>query len=178
MRGLILAGVALALLVVGSTVALRFYRGNKEFKVFLGAFAGAVGLYAAAFWFLPADLGILPPTSREGVPAVDFGNGLLVLTLIFHGYWCFCYFSCLSPSMSVMVALRARGREGMSRAEALAIHGGGQPVDLIFQRRLPKLIQGGYVGEDGGAYRLLARGGRVASFGSLLKRLINTPVGG
>ena len=39
-------------------------------------------------------------------------------------------------------------------------------------------LQGGYVGEDGGAYRLLARGGRVASFGSLLKRLINTPVAG
>src|SRR5260370_17300104 len=113
MRGLILAGVALALLVVGSTVALRFYRGNKEFKVFLGAFAGAVGLYAAAFWFLPADLGILPPTSREGVPAGDFGNGLLVLTLIFHDYLCFCYFSRLIPPMSVMAAVRGTGRAGV-----------------------------------------------------------------
>src|SRR5260370_14934506 len=141
MRGLILAGVALALLVVGSTVRLGFYRGNKEFKVFLGAFAVAAGLYAAAFWFLPADLGILPATWREGVPAVDFGNGLLVLTLIFHGYWCFCYFSCLSPSMSVMVALRARGREGMSRAAAPPTHGGGQPVDLVVHRGLPTLLR-------------------------------------
>jgi hypothetical protein len=108
---------------------------------------------------------------------VDFGNGLLILALVFHGYWCFCYFACLSPSMSVMVALRARGARGMSSAEALAIHGSDQPVNLIFQRRLPKLLRGGYVREEPGGYRLLARGGRVAAFGSFLKRLINAQVG-
>ena len=47
---------------------------------------------------------------------------------MFHGYWCFSYFACLSPSMSVMVALRLRGREGMTRAEALAIQGSDHPL--------------------------------------------------
>jgi hypothetical protein len=177
MKGLVLAGLAFVLLVVGSAVALRFYTGNKEFKVFLGAFAGAVGLYAGAFWRSAPDLAFLPVGWRETSPAVDFGNGLLILSLVFHGYWCFCYFACLSPSMSVMVALRPRGAQGMSSAEALAIHGSEQPVDLIFQRRLPKLLQGGYVREESGGYRLLARGGRVAAFGSFLKRLINAQVG-
>jgi hypothetical protein len=37
MKGLALASLAFLLLVVGSAITLRFYRGNKEFKVFLGA---------------------------------------------------------------------------------------------------------------------------------------------
>src|ERR1700674_1553002 len=120
MKGLVLAAAALTILVIGSAVALRFYRGNKEFRVFLGAFAAAVALYTGAFRLFPADLGVLSPGWRETAAVVDFGNGLLLLVLIFHGYWCFCYFACLSPSMSVMVSLRVRGREGMTRAAALA----------------------------------------------------------
>lgn len=177
MKGLILAATAFGLLVMGSAGALRFYAGNKEFKVFLGAFAAAVALYAGAFWLLPADLGFIPIGGREAAPLVDFANGLLILALTFHGYWCFAYFACLSPSMGVMVALRRRGREGMTAPEALALHGSEQPVNLIFQRRLPKLLRGGYVREDGGGYRLLARGGKVAALGSFLKRLINAQVG-
>jgi hypothetical protein len=177
MKGLVLSAAALVLLVIWSAVALRFYRGNKEFRLFLGAFAGGVALYAGTFWLLPADLGFLPAGWRERVALVDFGNGLLLLVLLFHGYWCFSYFACLSPSMSVMVALRLRGRDGMTRAEALAIQGSDQPVNLIFQRRLPKLLQGGYVREEAGAYRILAPGERVAALGSFLKRLINAQVG-
>jgi len=177
MKGLVLSAAALVLLVIGSAVALRFYRGNKEFRIFLGAFVGAVALYAGTFWILPADLGFLPAGWRERAALVDFGNGLLLLVLLFHGYWCFSYFACLSPSMSVMVALRLRGRDGMTRAEALAIQGSDQPVNLIFQRRLPKLLQGGYVREEAGGYRILAPGERVAALGSFLKRLINAQVG-
>ncbi|HYN22067.1 MAG TPA: hypothetical protein VE078_13995 [Thermoanaerobaculia bacterium] len=177
MKGLVLSAAALVLLVLGSAVALRFYRGNKEFRVFLGAFAAAVVLYTGAFWLLPPDLGFLPAGWRETAAPVDFGNGFLLLVLMFHGYWCFSYFACLSPSMSVMVSLRLRGREGMTRAEALAIQGSDQPVNLIFQRRLPKLLQGGYVREEAGSYRILAPGERVAALGSFLKRLINAQVG-
>jgi hypothetical protein len=177
MKGLVLSAAALMLLVLGSAAALRFYRGNKEFRVFLGAFAAAVALYTGSFWLLPSDLGFLPTSWRETAAWVDFGNGVVLLILMFHGYWCFSYFACLSPSMSVMVSLRLRGREGMTRAEALAIQGSDQPVNLIFQRRLPKLLQGGYVREEAGSYRILAPGERVAALGSLLKRLINAQVG-
>jgi hypothetical protein len=175
-KGLVLAGLSFALLVLGSVVALHFYRGGKEFKVFLGVFAGAAGIYAGAFRVLPPDLGFLPMSWQEASPAVDFWNGILILGLVFHGYWTFCYFACVSPSMSLLVALRLRGGQDMSRAEALAIHGSEQPVSMIFQRRLPKLLHGGYVQEEAGAYRLLRRGGRVAAFGSFLKKLISAQV--
>ena len=173
MKGLILAALAFVLLVVGSGVALRLYRGNKEFKVFLAAFAAAVAGYALTYAVTPADLGFLPPAWIEPA-AVEFWNGLLMLALVFHGFWCFAYFACLSPSMGVMVELRARGTRGISAEEALAMQGDEQPVNLIFQRRLPKLVQGGYVREEGGAYRLLPRGGRIAALGAFLKRLINS----
>src|SRR4029453_4855284 len=180
MKGLALASLAFLLLVVGSAITLRFYRGNKEFKVFLGAFGAAFLGYAAAFPLTPPDLGVLPVGWLEAVPAVDFWNGLLMLALVFHGFWCFAYFACLSPSMGVMVELRARGERGISAEEALAMQGRGEPVNLIFQRRLPKLVQGGYVREEGGAYRLLPRGGRIPPPRPFLKRLINSeaPVAG
>jgi hypothetical protein len=173
MKGLTLAALAFLLLVIGSALALRAYRGNKEFKVFLGAFAAAVVGYAVAFLLTPPDLGVLPSRWLEPAAAVDFWNGLLVLAVVFHGFWCFAYFACLSPSMGVMVELRGRGARGISAAEALAMQGREKPVNLIFQRRLPKLIAGGYISKDGGAYRLLPAGERVAALGAFLKRLIN-----
>src|SRR5258706_932471 len=106
MKGLVLSEAALVLLVIGSAVALRFYRGNKEFRLFLGAFVGAVVLYAGTFWILPADLGFLPAGWRERAALLDFGNRPLLLGLLFLGSWCFSYFACLSPSLTLMVALR------------------------------------------------------------------------
>jgi hypothetical protein len=180
MKGLLLASLAFLLLVVASAITLRFYRGNKEFKVFLGAFVAAVLGYAVAYPLTPPDLGLLPAGWLEAAAMADFWNGLLVLALVFHGFWCFAYFACLSPSMGVMVELRARGGRGISAEEALAMHGREEPVNLIFQRRLPKLVQGGYVREEGDGYRLLPRGGRIAALGAFLKRLINSeaPVAG
>jgi len=177
MKGLVLAAVALGLMVVGTIVGLRVYRGDKEFKVFLGAFTAAATLYAVGFRLLPADLGCLPAAWGETSAPVDFFNGLVVLGLVFHGFWSFSYFACVSPSMSALIALRLRGRTGMSRDEAMAVQGTAEPVNLIFQRRLPKLQRGGYVREDADGYRLLDRGRRVAAFGSFLKRIINSQVG-
>src|SRR5258708_4633321 len=154
MKGLLLAGLASALLMLGTVIGLRFYHGGREFKVFIAAFAGAVGLYAGASWLLPPALGFIPASWQETSPVVDFGNGLLVLALVFHGFWTFCYFACVSPSMTVLVKLQLRGRDGMSADEAFAMQGSEEPVNLIFQRRLPKLIRGGYVGDEAGAYRL------------------------
>ena len=177
MKGLVLAAVAFALMVVGIVVVLRFYRGDKEFKVFLGAFASTTALYAVGFRLLPADVGFLPAPWAETSAPVDFVNGLLMLVLVFHGFWSFSYFACVSPSMSALIALRLRGRTGMSRDEAMAVQGTAEPVNLIFQRRLPKLQRGGYVREDANGYRLLDRGRRVAVFGSFLKRIINSQIG-
>jgi hypothetical protein len=176
MKGLTLAAAAFLLLVIGSALALRVYRGNKEFKVFLGAFASAVLGYAAAFPLTPPDLGFLPAGWLEPAASVDFANGLLVLALVFHGFWCVAYFTGVSPSMGVMIELRERGERGISAEEALAMHSNQQSMNLIFQRRLPKLVQGGYVRDEGGVYRLLPRGGRIAALGAFLKRLINSDV--
>ena len=142
--------------------------------MFLGAFVAAVAGYAVAFPLTPPDLGFLPPGGSSRRRRWTSGTGSCVLALVFHGFWCFAYFACLSPSMGVMVELRARGARGISAEEALTMHGREQPVNLIFQRRLPKLVQGGYVREEGGAYRLLPRGGRIAALGAFLKRLINS----
>jgi hypothetical protein len=164
-------------LVLGTIVGLRFYRGSKEFKVFFGAFMGAIAFYALGFQILPPDLGFIPAACTETSPAIDFANGLLILSLVFHGFWSFGYFVCVSPSMSVLIALRRRGRVGFNRDEAMALQGGPEQDNLLFRRRLPKLVQGGYVDQKGSGYQLLERGARVAAIGLLLKRVINSQDG-
>src|SRR5215470_2384316 len=47
MKGLILAGICLGALIVAAAVALRIYRGDREYRIFLGSLAGSVLLYAA-----------------------------------------------------------------------------------------------------------------------------------
>ena len=177
MRGLILASGAVGVLVCGTIVGLRFYHGSKEFKVFFGAFVGAVTLYALGFQILPSDLGFIPIACTETSPAIDFANGLLILSLVFHGFWTFGYFVCVSPSMSALIALRRRGGLGLNRDEAMTLQSGPEQDNLLLRRRLPKLVQGGYVDQKEGGYQLLERGARVAAIGLMLKRVINSQDG-
>ena len=177
MRGLVLAFLAFGVVVASTIVGLRLYRGRKEFKVFLGAFAAGVALYCLGFRLLPTDLGFISTGWTETAPIVDFANGLLVLCLVFHGFWSFSYFACVSPSMSSLIALRLRGKAGLSREEAMALQGSPEQGNLLFRRRLPKLVQGRYVGEEAGQYRLLERGATIAAIGSFLKRVINSQAG-
>ena len=76
MKGLILAALALVLVVVGSVIALHFYRGGKEFKLFLGVFPPRPRLYTCRPSGLAApDLGVLPPSWQEASPRWISGTG-------------------------------------------------------------------------------------------------------
>ena len=130
MKGLVLSGAALTLLMIGSAVALRFYRGNKEFRLFIGAFTAAEALYVAGFWLLPPDLGFLPTAWQETAPLVDFGNGFLLLVLMFHGYWCFCVLCLPEPVHGRdggAAAPRPRGHDPVRGSRHPGERSAGQP---------------------------------------------------
>ena len=61
MKGLLLAGGCLVLIMAVSAVGLKLYRGNKEFKVLLSAFIVGCGAYGLLFLMVPANVGVLPP---------------------------------------------------------------------------------------------------------------------
>ena len=168
MKGLILSAVSIGFFVTVCGAILRLYRGDKEYRVFLGSFGSALILYAVLFGALPRDLGFLPPAVMEPAAVVDFANGALVLAMIFHGLWAFSYMVWTGPTMRLLMEMsRHRGR-GMSADEALLHFRSGDRENTLLRRRLPKLMSGGYLTEEDGVYRLLARGRAV---GRLLIRV-------
>lgn len=178
MKGLILSGFVFFLLLCASSLALRFYRGSKEFRVLLVVLGFSIGLYGLCYLWLPHDLGFLHDGALEPNRSVDFWNGVLVLLMLFHGFWVFLYVSGVGPSMGMMLEVRARRSVGMAEEEALKKYGHDRPRSAILERRLKKLVEGRYVAEQDGEYRLLPRGARVASLAIFLRRVLNIRGGG
>jgi len=176
MRGLVLAAVSIVFLIGLTAIGLRAYRGSREYVVFLGSFAASLGLYGLLFVGLPPDLGFLPDAGRETAIGVDFANGLIVLGTVFHGFWVFAYVACLGPTMSLLVEMSMRGRRGITTDEALAMFGKDEAMNLILRRRLPKLINGGYLEQDDQVYRLLPRGVRIARISLFCKKIVGASV--
>ena len=158
MKGLILAGVATGWLVGVCAAGLRIYRGDKEYKVFLGALGTALILYSSMFAILPEDLAFLSRRLVEPASAVDFWNGLIVLLLAFHGFWAFAYIMCLGPTINILIEMGRRRDRGMTKDEVLRTFCNDGLVNTILRRRLPKLVKGGYLKEEAGVYTLLPRG--------------------
>lgn len=168
MKGLILSGVSIGFFVTACSAILRIYRGDKEYRIFLGSFASALILYAVLFGALPRDLGFLPAGVREPAAIVDFVNGALVLSMIFHGVWTFTYMVWTGPTMRLLMEMSRNQGRGVSEDEALLHFWSGGRENTLLRRRLPKLMSGGYLTEEEGVYRLLPRGRAV---GRLLIRV-------
>lgn len=162
MKGLILAAISLGFFVIACATLLRLYEGDKEYKVFLGSFGSALVLYAVLFAALPRDLGVLPASVVEPAAGVDFLNGALVLSMIFHGLWTLSYIVWTGPTVRLLTEMSRSRTRGISVHEAVLQFGGGEGDNLFLRRRLPKLISGGYISEEDGVYRLLPRGRAAA----------------
>lgn len=158
MKGLALGGVCFIFLVACCAIALRVYRGEKEYTVFLGALLSSLVLYTILFGFLPSDLGFLPRSAVEPAAGVDFLNGALVLLLIFHGMWTFAYMALLGATMRLLLELSRKRRQGLTQDEAQSQFESGGLANVFLSRRLPKLINGGYIAKQEGGYHLSPRG--------------------
>lgn len=170
MKGLVLAGACIIFFVVLCAAALRANRSDKEYRVFLVALACTLILYALLYKVFPSDLGFLPRTALEPSGVVDFWNGVLVLLMIFHGMWTFAYVV-TGPTVCLLTELEVKRHQGITLREA-SLQFQGEDLDNTFlRRRLPKLVNGGFIAAQDGAYVLRPRG-LVA--GELLLRVKRT----
>lgn len=171
MKGVLLAAGAFFFLVALSVPLLRLHQGRKYYRVFWVAFGVAVGLYGIFFRVLPADLGFLPAGWLEAEGALDFLNGLLILTLLFVAFWDAVYTTVLTGFSANLMALLAEG-EGLSREEILRIYGAEEGVDRVLAWRLPRLLEGRYLEAEGAGFRLLPKGRWVGTAARWLKRAL------
>jgi hypothetical protein len=170
-KGLILAAVSLCVLVATAAAGLRIYRGDREYRVLLGALASSAAVYAALFAALPPDLGFLARGAVEPDARADFWNGMLFLVLVFHGIWAVTYMVWTGPTARVLLAL-SRARRGVSVRELWREFETGDRASVLLRRRLPKLTQGGYLREERGRYVLLPRGRAAGRMVTYVKRAI------
>lgn len=147
-----LAGICITFLVTGCAVALRAYRGEKEYTVFLGCFLSSLILYSILFGLLPANLGFLPRGLIEPAATVDSLNGALALLLTFHGIWTFTYMASPGATMRVLLQLTRKRRQGLTLDEMVLQFESGDLTNMFLRRRLPKLINGGFITEQTRSY--------------------------
>lgn len=172
MKSWVLAFACLLFMLPTAALASRLYRGHREYRMLLAAFGVALVLYAALYQLLPPDLGFLPADWLEESPAVGLANGILALMMIFHSFWAVCYVCWTGPSIGLLVSTLRR--QALTTAEALEIYGRKEPVNLVLVRRLPNLMNNGYIARKGcRTYQLLPKGERYAAVGFLLRRTIN-----
>ena len=178
MKSLLLAGSSFALLVLLTITLLRAYRGKKYLHVFLASFVLSAFVYALAYFFTPMDLGLLPVSMIEENPSVGFANGLFVLILLFHCFADVSYTTVLTGfSTNLIVHIARRGR--ITAQDLERIYGLATGQDPVTEWRIHHLVNGRYVArEEGGKYRLLPKGRRVALIAVFLQRLFNTREGG
>jgi hypothetical protein len=157
-KGLILAAACLGVFVTTAGLGSKVYRGDREYRIFLGALAGSVLLYATLFAVIPRNLGILPAGALEPDAIIDFWNGALIVVLVSHSIWAFAYMVWTGPTVRILLALCRGGRDGVPFHEMLREFEASDSGNLLLRRRLPKLTEGGYLREQHGSYVLLPRG--------------------
>ena len=117
--------------------------------------------------------GFLTPAFLEPHPAIDFWNGIVMLTLIFHSFWDFCYAAAFTGFSSNLLVL-LRKRESLSLSEILKIYG-EEGEQGILSWRLPNLIRGNYLAEKDGRLYLGFKGMLAARLTLSLKQLFALP---
>ena len=171
MRGLILCALCFLLLVIVSAVGLKMRRWKREYRWLLLVFAGSASLYTLLHFLMPPDLGFLGHSLLEPSTPVDFWNGLLIMAMLFHGYWVYVYASGFGPSSNILVAIHERGPQTYD--EIADLHRGSGPLDALLARRLPKLQESGYIRKEGEGYVMQPPARKYALLVLLLNRLFN-----
>lgn len=171
LKGVLLAGVAFLCLMTISVLLLRLYHGKRYYRVFLIAFAVALGFYGLFYAVLPTDLGFLSPKWLERHRPLEFLNGILILGMLFLWFWDTFYTAVLTGfSSNLMVILAAGGTR--SPQEVLRIYGAEKELDSILAWRLPKLLDGGYIEAHGAGYRIRSKGRKIGRLARFLQRLL------
>ena len=159
MKGILLSLVSFLFLFSISLILLRFYRGKKYFKVLLLAYVLAILFYSLLWKSTGGDHG-----------RIDFWNGFILLALIFHSFWDFCYTTAFTGFSTNLLVLLSK-EKSLSLKEILKIYG-EEGEQGILSWRLPNLIRGNYLTEREGRLFLRPKGKILALLTLFLKRAL------
>lgn len=179
MKGIVLGLISFVFFLCVSVLLLRVRLWKKHFQALLLASASGLAFYALGYLYTPVNLWFLPAGWLEPSSAVDCFNGFLLLALIIHCFWDFLYvFAITGFSTGLLIRVSRFMPDGTTVEDLVETYRGCGGMDNIFARRIPKLIQGGYIRQDGGYLRLTSKG-RAFGFTVLaIRKLLNVREGG
>lgn len=180
MKGIVLALLSFGFLNLISIVVVRLYPGKKYFKPLMTAFGLSAFCYAVLFYWIPADLGGLKSPWLIRPSALDFGNGLLILLLLFYGFWDTIYASFFTGfSSGILVHFSKRVPRGLGTGDLVKIYQKDRRGNPVIDVRIQNLVQGRYllpVGEN--QYQLLPKGNFFAVMTQAVQKVFHMGAGG
>jgi hypothetical protein len=181
MKGVLLSLAVFAVYVLVTAVLAHWLKPRRYSRLFQPAFILFALIYTAAYWLTPPDLGILPAAWRAQPGWLDALGGFLILALNYFSYidWFFGFNG--GFSMSLLLEMLRAGARGLTTAELIGRYTrGAAQSDKIFDWRVPRLVETGYLVLDGktGVYQLTGKGRLVARLTYISKRVLNLGAGG
>jgi len=179
MKGIVLAMASFGLFALLAIILLRTRPWEKQYRALLLAFPFGAFAYACGYAFTPPDLGCLGARWLEPSRGVDVAMGLAVYLMLFHCFWDFIYAVAVTGfSVGLMVKIERSMPSGATTDELVGSYVMAEGRDCVFSRRIPNLLRGGYIREEGKALRLTPRGRAMACVVHALQRLLNIGQGG
>ena len=179
MKGIVLAAFSFLFFLSTAVLLLRVRQWGKQFWALILAFGLGLLYYLWVYLSTPPDVWYLPREWLEPWTAMDFANGVVIFTLLFHFFWDFLYAVAITGfSTGLLVRLeRSLPRERtVAQLERTYLTADG--TDQIFARRLPNLIGGGYLRHHADSVELSLKGRIIAVATLWCKKLLNAGEGG
>ena len=173
MKSLLLSLFSFFFSVFFCVALLRLYRGKNYLKFFFISYLAFLTAYVIFYRASPNNLWFFPESVLEQNQTIDFWNGLLIFSLLFHCFTDVSYTTILT-GFATNLLIHIREKEGLTENEIHKIYGVRDDVDPVLHWRIDYLLQKKYIAPDASGYKLLFKGKVMAGIGLFLQRLFHT----
>jgi hypothetical protein len=166
MRFLLPGMAAFAVLLLTHLILWRLHRPRAEYAALVVLAAVVLSATLTLFAILQPAMATRP---------LDILTALVLYAGLFAAY--FTTYSAVqadSPTMAMLLRIADAGRLGMTRAELLTVF----DDDVLVMPRLADLVGGGFIEDDAGRYRIVARGRALVRPQLAFRRLLGMEKGG
>jgi hypothetical protein len=174
MRGVIAALVCFLFFMVSHAFVFHRWEIHRRARILVAISVGNTPLYLLAYWLLPEDSAYLPPVWSAPSDSVTFLNGLLIYFFIFLGYCQFFYMAESSVGVRTLIELERAPAQGLDISDLTKLYS----YDWMLDRRLVRLVTGGFLSLESGVYRNTLKGRLIANTLRWCKEFLRLGPGG
>lgn len=174
MRGLIAALVCFLFFMVSHGFIFHRWEIHHRARTLVIIGLGSVPFHVLVYWLLPEDSVYLPPAWSAPSDIVNFLNGVIIYLFIFLGYCQFFYMAESSVGVRTLIELERAPEQGLDVSDLTKLYS----YDWMLDRRLVRLVTGGFMSFESGRYRNIRKGRLIANTLRWCKEFLRLGPGG